>query len=168
MESIGYRDEVVFHNHAHRSVSGGLIDVVKEFDATALVLGSSASRPARPGGDRVHRGSAAAFLTGAGGHRSPLLSRIAERPHQQSYLRLPRHPESVEVVRRVASLAERLGVPMRVITFAVRGRTMYPPEVGLHAEDSILAAWESQAGEMLAGCAPTGLSVRTSRCRWSW
>ena len=39
---------------------------------------------------------------------------------------------------------------MRVITFAVRGRTMYPPEVGLHAEDSILAAWESQAGEMLA------------------
>ena len=27
---------------------------------------------------------------------------------------------------------------------------MYPPEVGLHAEDSILAAWETHAREMLA------------------
>ena len=62
----------------------------------------------------------------------------------------PGTPESVEVVRRVAALSDRLGVPLRVITFAVRGRTMYPPEVGLHAEDSILAAWEAQAAELLA------------------
>ncbi|SBS75910.1 conserved hypothetical protein [uncultured Mycobacterium sp.] len=41
-------------------------------------------------------------------------------------------------------------MPLRVITFAVRGRTMYPPEVGLHAEDSILAAWETHAREALA------------------
>jgi nucleotide-binding universal stress UspA family protein len=61
------------------------------------------------------------------------------------------------MVRRIAALAERLGVPMRVITFAVRGRTMYPPEVGLHAEDSILAAWESQAAEMLARLGSDGV-----------
>jgi len=53
-------------------------------------------------------------------------------------------------VERVAALAAALGVPMRVITFAVRGRTMFPPEVGLHAEDSILASWAAQAREMLA------------------
>ena len=29
--------------------------------------------------------------------------------------------------------------------FAVRGRTMYPPEVGLHAEDSILDGWADAA-----------------------
>jgi nucleotide-binding universal stress UspA family protein len=61
----------------------------------------------------------------------------------------PGTPESQEVVRQVAALAERIEVPLRVITFAVRGRTMYPPEVGLHSEDSILAAWETQAAEML-------------------
>jgi nucleotide-binding universal stress UspA family protein len=62
----------------------------------------------------------------------------------------PGTPESLEVVRRVAELAKRIDVPLRVITFAVRGRTMYPPEVSLHAEDSILAVWETQAAEMLA------------------
>lgn len=62
----------------------------------------------------------------------------------------PGTPESVDVVKRVAELAEQFKVPLRVITFAVRGRTMYPPEVGLHAEDSILAAWETQARGALA------------------
>ncbi|CNY64703.1 universal stress protein [Mycobacterium tuberculosis] len=46
-------------------------------------------------------------------------------------------------------MASRYGVPMRVITFAVRGRTMYPPEVGLHAEASVLEAWAAQARELL-------------------
>jgi nucleotide-binding universal stress UspA family protein len=58
-------------------------------------------------------------------------------------------PDSVEVVRRCAETAERFGLPMRVITLAVRGKTMYPPEVGLDAEDSILQAWASQARELL-------------------
>jgi nucleotide-binding universal stress UspA family protein len=48
-------------------------------------------------------------------------------------------------------------VPMRVITFAVRGRTMYPPEVGLRAEDSILEAWASHAREALAALKSDGL-----------
>ncbi|WP_234714381.1 universal stress protein, partial [Mycobacterium tuberculosis] len=56
---------------------------------------------------------------------------------------------SVDVVRRCGHLASRYGVPMRVITFAVRGRTMYPPEVGLHAEASVLEAWAAQARELL-------------------
>ena len=54
------------------------------------------------------------------------------------------------MVARTYELAKLLKVPLRVISFAVRGRTMYPPEVGLHAEDSILAVWEQQAGSMLA------------------
>ena len=74
--------------------------------------------------------------------RSPVLSRIT--------CAYPGTPESVHVVKRVADLAAQFEVPLRVITFAVRGRTMYPPEVGLHAEDSILAAWETHAREALA------------------
>ncbi len=39
---------------------------------------------------------------------------------------------------------------MRVVTYAIRGRTMFPPEVGLHAEDSLLEEWAKQLRETLA------------------
>ena len=55
---------------------------------------------------------------------------------------------------------------MRVVTFAVRGRTMYPPEVGLHAEDSLLESWALQARETLATLKSTASSVTTSTSRW--
>ncbi len=54
-------------------------------------------------------------------------------------------------------LASDSSVPMRVVTFAVRGRTMYPPEVGLHAEDSMLEHWASQAREALAKLRSDGI-----------
>lgn len=148
--SIESPPEVVFHGHAHRSASGGLIDVVNEVDADLLVLGSSAHGQL----GQVVVGSTADRLL----HSAPVPVAIAPRGYRGARGgKLTRitcgyagTTESGDLVRRVAALAERLGVPLRVITFAVRGRTMYPPEVGLHAEDSILAAWESQASEMLA------------------
>ena len=157
LASIGAPEEVFFHSHAHRSVSGGLIEVVAELDAELLVLGSSSSGQL----GQVVVGSTADRLL----HSSPIPVAIAPRgfrgPRGATLTRItcgyPGTPESTEMVRRIAALAERLGVPMRVITFAVRGRTMYPPEVGLHAEDSILAAWESQAAEMLARLGSDGV-----------
>lgn len=150
LESLGESLEVKYHSHAHRSVSGGLTDVVTELDADLLVLGSSANGQL----GQVVVGSTADRLL----HSSPVPLAIAPRgyrmPRGGVLTRItcgyPGTPESLEVVRRVADLAKRIEVPLRVITFAVRGRTMYPPEVGLHAEDSILAAWEAQAAEMLA------------------
>ena len=150
IEAMAEPVEVRFHSHAHRSVSGGLIQVVGELDTDVLVLGSSASGQL----GQVVVGSTADRLL----HSAPVPVAIAPRgyrgPRGGRLTRItcgyPGTPESVDVVRRIAALAERLDVPLRVITFAVRGRTMYPPEVGLHAEDSILAAWESQAAEMLA------------------
>ena len=62
----------------------------------------------------------------------------------------PGTPETVDMVKRTYALAKLLRVPLRVITFAVRGRTMYPPEISLHAEDSVLAAWKQEAADMLA------------------
>ena len=142
--------EVGFHSHAHRSVSGGLVEVVTESGAEVLVLGSAATGAL----GQVVVGATADRLL----HSCPVPVAIAPRGYRGARGGLltritcgyPGTAESVEVVRRTAALAKRLGVPLRVITFAVRGRTMYPPEVGLHAEDSILAAWEEQAGEMLA------------------
>jgi nucleotide-binding universal stress UspA family protein len=64
--------------------------------------------------------------------------------------------DSIDVVRRCSETTERFGLPMRVITFAVRGKTMYPPEVGLDAEDDILEAWAAQAREILEGLKTQG------------
>lgn len=157
LAAIGPDLEIKYHGHAHRSVSGGLVEVVTEQNAELLVLGSSAS--GRLG--QVVMGSTADRLM----HSSPVPLAIAPRGY-----RSPRGgkltritcgyagtPESAEVVRRMAAVAQQLEVPLRVITFAVRGRTMYPPEVGLHAEDSILAAWETQAAELLAKLRTDGI-----------
>lgn len=141
---------VTYHSHAHRSVSGGLIDVVSELDAELLVLGSSANGQL----GQVVVGSTADRLL----HSAPLPVAIAPRGYRGSRSRMltritcayPGTPEALDMVKRVAEYARRFDVPLRVITFAVRGRTMYPPEVGLHAEDSILAAWEDHARQMLA------------------
>jgi nucleotide-binding universal stress UspA family protein len=138
-------------------VSGGLTEVVTELDADLLVLGSSSNGQL----GQVVVGSTADRLL----HSSPVPVAIAPRgyraPRGGRLTRItcgyPGTPESVEVVRRIAGLADRLEVPLRVITFAVRGRTMYPPEVGLHAEDSILAVWESQAAELLAALRTDGV-----------
>ncbi|MCB1266377.1 universal stress protein [Mycolicibacterium sp.] len=151
---------VTYLSHAHRSVSGGLIEAVADIDAEVLVLGSSANG----GLGQVVVGSTADRML----HSSPVPVAIAPRGYREpSGGRLtrvtcgfPGTKESVEVVRRIGALAARLGVRLRVITFAVRGRTMYPPEVGLHAEDSILAAWEEQALEMLTKLRTDGVVDR--------
>jgi nucleotide-binding universal stress UspA family protein len=142
--------EVTFHKYAHRSAPGGLLAAVEELKAEALVLGSAAD--GRLG--QVVVGSTADRLL----HSSPVPLAICPRGYRGSKSHgltritaaYPGTEESLQVVQRVAALAAQLEVPMRVITFAVRGRTMYPPEVGLHAEDSLLQSWAGQAREALA------------------
>jgi nucleotide-binding universal stress UspA family protein len=148
--------EVTCCNRAHRSVSGGLIEVVTEADAEVLVLGSLPS--ARRG--QVVIGSTADWLL----HSSPVPVAISPRGYHAHAGKLTRltcaysaTPESVDVVRRCVEFAERFGVPLRVLTFAVRGKTMYPPEVGLHVEDSVLQAWASQAREILENLKTDGI-----------
>ena len=140
--------EVAYVQRAHRSVSGGLMEVVEEVQGEVLVLGSLPSAPL--GG--VVIGSTADWLL----HSSPVPVAVSPRGYGADAGRLTRltcaycaNPESFDVVTRCLEHAKRFGIPVRVITFAVRGRTMYPPEVGLHAEDSILDAWTAQARENL-------------------
>jgi nucleotide-binding universal stress UspA family protein len=142
--------EVKLHKIAHRSVSGGLLEAVGELDAEALVLGSAADGKL----GQVVIGSTADRLL----HSSPVPLTISPRGYRGSKhggltritAAYPGTPDTLHVVERVAALAERLEVPMRVVTFAVRGRTMYPPEVGLRAEDSILEQLAAHAREALA------------------
>jgi nucleotide-binding universal stress UspA family protein len=48
------------------------------------------------------------------------------------------------LLHRVADIAKRTGASLRVVTFAIRSRTMYPRTVS-GAEDMVLAAWVEQA-----------------------
>lgn len=149
--------EVSFHKYAHRSASGGLLDAAKELGADALVLGSSADGSL----GQVVVGSTADRLL----HSSPVPLAISPRGYRGSKSHgltritcaYPGTPESLHVVERVAAFAAQLAVPLRVITFAVRGRTMYPPEVGLDAESTILHAWAAQSREALAKLKSDGI-----------
>ncbi|SOJ56084.1 Universal stress protein [Mycobacterium simulans] len=148
--------EVSFRHLAHRSVSGGLIELVDELNAELVVLGSF------PDGRRarVLIGSTADWLL----HSSPVPVVLSPRQYRSRTSRLTRitcgystTAESADVVRRCSGLAGRYRVPLRVITLAARGRTMYPPEVGLHAEALVLEAWAAQAREMLENLRTDGI-----------
>ncbi|MCW2512936.1 MAG: universal stress protein UspA-like protein [Mycobacterium sp.] len=149
--------EVSFHKYAHRSVPGGLLDAVADLKAEALVLGSASEG----GLGHVVVGSTADRLL----HSSPVPLAISPRGYRGSKSHAltritaayPGTADSLHVVERCAALATRLGIPLRVITFAVRGRTMYPPEVGLHAETSILESWALAAREALATLKTNGI-----------
>ncbi|OBJ00351.1 universal stress protein [Mycobacterium alsense] len=141
--------DVGYLHRAHRSVSGGLIEVVDEVGGDILVLGSL------PSGGRGHVviGTTANWLL----HASRVPVAISPREYRAHAGKLTRitcafaaTPDAVEVVRRCSDTAQRFGLPLRVVTFAVRGKTMYPPEVGLAVEDEILEAWASQARDIVA------------------
>jgi len=142
--------EVSYHKVAHRSTSGGLLEAASELEPEVLILGSASDGSL----GQVVIGSTADRLL----HSSPVPMAISPRGYRGSKAggltritaAYPGTPEALHVVERVAALGERLRVPMRVITFAVRGRTMYPPEVGLRAEDSILDQLAAHARETLA------------------
>lgn len=148
LDTVADGIEATYLHRAHGSVSGGLLEIIHEVDADVLVLGSLPSG----GRGQVLIGSTADWLL----HASPAPVAISPRnyrAHQGTLTRLTcaysATPDSVDVVKRCYDFGRRFGVPVRVITFAVRGKTMYPPEVGLEVEDQVLQAWASQVRDIL-------------------
>ncbi|NKZ14614.1 universal stress protein [Mycolicibacterium septicum DSM 44393] len=149
VSALDDRLDVSFHKFAHRSVSGGLLNAVDELGAEVLVLGSASDGQL----GQVVVGSTADRLL----HSCPVPLAISphgyRRPKSGALARItcayPGSPEAVAVVQQVTDLSRRLDTPLRVVTFAVRGRNMYPPTVGLHAEDAILQEWAKQAQQAL-------------------
>ena len=130
-----------------RSVSSALIDAVREVEGSTLVIGSSADGPE----GRIVTGSAAEKLL----HSAPIPLAISPRGYRSvaaaGFTRLTcafsDAASSVRTVSHAAELAKLMGTPLRVASFGVRHATMYPPEVGLTAEDSVLDSWADQAAE---------------------
>jgi nucleotide-binding universal stress UspA family protein len=148
LDQIAEGLDVSYHKFASRTAGEGLLDAAEQLGAQVLVTGSC------PHGalGQVVLGSTTDWLL----HSSPVPVAISPRGYRGAKSgKLIRvtcaysgTPESVHVVERVAALTKELDVKMRVVSFAIRGRTMFPPEVGLHAEDSLLAEWARQLREM--------------------
>ena len=139
--------DISYRTATGRSVSSALVDAVREVDGSTLVIGSSAGGPE----GRIVTGSTADKLL----HSSPFPLAISPRGYRSTaadgFTRLTcafsDAASSVRTVGHAAELAKVLGAPLRVASFGVRHATMYPPEVGVTAEDSVLDSWATQAAE---------------------
>lgn len=128
-----------------RSVAAGLAHKAGELDARIVVLGSG-----RGGGyGHVQVTSTADVLL----YSSPVAVAIAPRgftaPDGATVSRVTcafrGDDASRHTLVRAAEVCGEVGAALRIATFAVRGRTMFPPETGLRNEDDVLAAWAAQA-----------------------
>lgn len=150
-----------FHRVHGRSVPSALTAACEELSADLLVLGSSTD--GRVG--QIIVGSTATPLL----HSSEVPIGIAPRgyraPKGSTLGRLTcsfaATEEATDLLTATAQMGVRLGCPLRIVTFGVRGRTMYPPEVGLHAEDQVLRQWHEQvqAAQQVAAARLTELGL---------
>ncbi len=128
-----------FREASSTSVAAGLVDVAEATDADVLLLGCART---------ATRGS---FLMSSVAdrllHSSPVPVLLA--PH--GYINEEHEPfasmtcafvgteQSREALVAACDLAVRYGTRLRVATFVPRAATMYPPEVGMDAEDMVSA-----------------------------
>lgn len=133
-----------------RSAAAGLSQAAQEAQAWLLVAGSSADGAwghiaLGSTSDRMLHSARVPVALASRGQRYPQGGRVA-----RVTAAVDGSDSSATVLAAAAVFSDQLGVPLRVVSFAVRAGTMYPPEVGLHAEDRVVAAWRAQAQEMLA------------------
>jgi nucleotide-binding universal stress UspA family protein len=148
-----------FHRMSHRSVSTALTEAAETTGASILVLGSSGDGAL----GQVVVGSTADKLL----HSSPVTVALAPRGYRiRDRAVLTRitcafsgDSEATRVVGPTAELARDTGVPLRLASFVVRGATMYPPEIGLRAEDDVAAELARGLSEALTGAVDDAVAV---------
>jgi nucleotide-binding universal stress UspA family protein len=138
-------DGVAYDVVTARSAPAGLLAAVERHGARMLVAGSSTD--GRWG--HVALGSVTDRLL----HSSPVPVAVAPRGFRsrrdQRVERITVAVDGTEATRQVleraADVSGDVGARLRVVVFAVRARTMFPPEVGLHVEDAVVEAWREEA-----------------------
>ncbi len=144
--SVPVRYEVI----TARSAPVGLLHTAADSNAKMLVCGSSADGS----WGHVALGSVTDRLL----HSSHIP--VALAPRGQRYApgqRVDRITVAVdgsdasrELLARAARVAADVEARLRVVSFAVRVPTMFPPELGMHIEDRVVAEWRAQAGQLVA------------------
>lgn len=130
---------------AGSSVPGTLIEQAEATDATLIVVGSGSAGPY----GHIHVNSTGATLL----HSSPVPVAVATRGYRcadtgrigRATLAFRGDEMSRHVLAFTAKLCAAVHAPLRLVTFAVSGRTMYPPLAGLRAEDDVTSAWVQQS-----------------------
>ena len=129
------------------AVREGLLEVAEKETVDCIVLGSA--RKAQR--DRIREGSVTSgFL-----HSAPLPVALTPRgyaPAASTKLcritcAISPAAESVQTAQIVHRFCSRLSVPLRLMTFVVRDRQMYPTGAGYDAENLVANQWRVQATE---------------------
>lgn len=128
-----------------RSVPSALVAEAQQIDASMIVIGSSQDGAY----GRVRLGSTGERLL----HSSPVPVAIATRGFhapdsgtiERATCAFRGDKVSWRTLERTAAICTEVESALRLVTFAIRGRTMYPPEVGTRVEDDVLDRWREQA-----------------------
>jgi nucleotide-binding universal stress UspA family protein len=128
-----------------RSVASTLLEQAEEVAASMVVVGSGSTGSY----GRVHPGAIGDWLL----HFSHIPVAVATHGYAASERGRVRRvscafrgdERSLQTVERTAALCADIGAALRLVTFAVRGRTVYTAGVGVGAEDMVLDRWISQA-----------------------
>lgn len=128
-----------------RSIPSALATKAEEIEASLIVVGAGHTGPY----GHVSLSSTADWLL----HSSRIPVAVATRGYRGGAKdRLGRvtvafrgDEVSHSVLERAARISAELGAELRVVTFAIRGRTMYPKEIS-GAEEMVLQGWLEQAG----------------------
>ena len=130
---------------AGRSVPGTLIEQAESSEAALIIVGSGSAGPY----GRIHVSSTAETLL----HSSPIPVAVATRGYRsgpsrrigRATLAFRGDEMSRRVLECTAALCSDVRSSLRVVTFAVRGKTMYPPTVSLRSEDDMTESWVLQS-----------------------
>ncbi len=134
-----------------RSVSSALLAQSEEHDARVRRRGLGTRAAATGTSTSARRPTCCCTRRRSRRHRPARLRRAARARRSRG-----RRAPSAATTRRAGcstappSLCAEIGAALRVATFAVRGRTMYPPETGLRDEDMVMDAWIEQTGSLQA------------------
>lgn len=129
-----------------KSEAATLIDQAIEVDASMIVVGSGhdgawGSVVLSSTADRLLHSSSIPVAVATRGFRAPEDARVT-----RATCAFRGDEASIAVLTRTAAICAEVGAALRVVTFGVRGKTMYPPEV--IGEDDILAAYVQDTGAL--------------------
>lgn len=135
-----------FVTRSHDSAAEGLSAAAEEFGADVIVLGSSRNAAA----GRFLDGSVTRHLL----HLSKFPVALATRGFDAGPETVPSRltcafaaaPRSKATVDYCVKFSRKYQVPLRLATFVVRDKQMYPTGAGYQAEDLVANQWKSQAG----------------------
>jgi len=128
-----------------RSVASTLLQQAEEVAASMVVVGSGSTGSY----GRVHPGAIGDWLL----HSSHIPVAVATHGYAATeHGRVRRvscafrgDDRSIRTVERTAAICADIGASLRLVTFAVRGRTVYTAGISTHTEDMVLDRWVSQA-----------------------